>query len=100
MNIPVTSGILGLVLAWGLWLVWVAVDIVGVPLLVSAGYYASAFMYVFYGCFTLLGFFIWWRVQRREGSAPVGTESSGVEIETAFPDVTVRLSSADDEARR
>ncbi|ROS75335.1 nicotinamide riboside transporter PnuC [Cellulomonas sp. PhB143] len=47
------------------WLVWVAVDVVGVPLLFSAGYYASAFMYIFYGAFTLTGFFVWWRVQRR-----------------------------------
>ena len=47
------------------WLIWVAVDVVGVPLLVSAGYYASAFMYVFYGAFTLVGFFVWWRVNRR-----------------------------------
>ena len=41
------------------WLIWVAVDVVGVPLLISAGYYASAFMYVFYGVFTLVGFFVW-----------------------------------------
>ena len=47
------------------WLVWVAVDIVGVPLLVSAGYYASAILYLFYGAFTITGFFIWIRVQRR-----------------------------------
>lgn len=46
------------------WLIWVAVDVVGVPLLISAGYYASAFMYVFYGVFTLIGFFIWARTQR------------------------------------
>jgi nicotinamide mononucleotide transporter len=45
------------------WLVWVAVDIVGVPLLFSAGYYASAFMYLFYGAFTLAGFFVWWRAK-------------------------------------
>jgi nicotinamide mononucleotide transporter len=51
------------------WLVWVAVDVVGVPLLVSAGYYASAFMYVFYGAFTLVGFFVWWRVHRRATAA-------------------------------
>lgn len=31
MNIPVTSGILGLVLAWGLWLEWVAVKAGGAP---------------------------------------------------------------------
>ncbi|EMY32915.1 nicotinamide mononucleotide transporterPnuC [Arthrobacter crystallopoietes BAB-32] len=47
------------------WLVWVAVDIVGVPLLFSAGYYASAFMYLFYGAFTLIGFFVWWRARNR-----------------------------------
>ncbi|MBX0301364.1 nicotinamide riboside transporter PnuC [Cryobacterium sp. 1639] len=47
------------------WLIWVAVDIVGVPLLISAGYYASAILYLFYGAFTLTGFVIWTRVQRR-----------------------------------
>ncbi len=47
------------------WLIWVAVDVVGVPLLVSAGYYASAILYVFYGAFTITGFFIWMCVQRR-----------------------------------
>lgn len=51
------------------WLIWVAVDIVGVPLLLSAGYWATAAMYVFYGGFTLVGFFVWWRVQRREQAA-------------------------------
>jgi nicotinamide mononucleotide transporter len=47
------------------WLIWVAVDVVGVPLLVSAGYYASAILYLFYGAFTLVGFFVWMRVQRQ-----------------------------------
>jgi nicotinamide mononucleotide transporter len=47
------------------WLIWVAVDIVGVPLLVSAGYYASAILYLFYGAFAITGFVIWSRVQRR-----------------------------------
>ncbi|MCS4276008.1 MULTISPECIES: nicotinamide riboside transporter PnuC [Mycetocola] len=51
------------------WLIWVAVDAVGVPLLVSAGYYASAFMYLFYGAFTLIGFFVWWRINRVESAA-------------------------------
>jgi len=51
------------------WLVWIAVDIVGVPLLVSAGYYASAFMYVFYGIFTLIGFIVWARIRRAENLA-------------------------------
>lgn len=60
------------VATWGMargwtefWLVWVAVDVVGVPLLLSAGYWASAAMYLVYGVFTLTGFFVWWRVQRR-----------------------------------
>ena len=47
------------------WLIWVAVDIVGVPLLISAGYYASAVLYLFYGAFTIIGFIVWVRVQRR-----------------------------------
>ncbi|WP_150308674.1 nicotinamide riboside transporter PnuC [Planctomonas psychrotolerans] len=62
------------------WLIWVAVDVVGVPLLFSAGYYASALMYVFYGGFTLVGFFIWARARDREKPR----------IETRFPDPTVR----------
>ena len=48
------------------WLAWVAVDVVGVPLLFSAGYFASAFMYLFYGVFTLIGFFVWARAQKNE----------------------------------
>lgn len=46
------------------WLIWIAVDVVGVPLLFSSGYYATGFMYVFYGVFTAVGFVIWWRAQR------------------------------------
>ena len=60
------------------WLIWVAVDIVGVPLLFSAGYYASAVMYLFYGFFTLAGFFVWWRASR--------LANRPVTVETAFPD--------------
>lgn len=62
------------------WLVWVAVDIVGVPLLFSAGYYASAFMYMFYGAFTLVGFFVWAHAQR----------TAKPSIETLLPDPTLR----------
>jgi nicotinamide mononucleotide transporter len=58
------------------WLIWVAVDVVGVPLLIGAGYYASAFMYVFYGVFTLIGFFVWRRA--RTVAKPT--------VETQFPD--------------
>lgn len=61
------------------WLVWVAVDVVGVPLLFSAGYYASAFMYLFYGAFTLVGFFVWVHAKAHEKPG----------IETLIPDPTV-----------
>jgi len=60
------------------WLIWVAVDIVGVPLLLGAGYYASAFMYIFYGAFTLVGFFVWARARNKP------------RIETQFPDPTLQ----------
>ena len=62
------------------WLIWVAVDAVGVPLLFSAGYYATAFMYLFYGAFTIVGFFVWMRASR--GAKP--------RIDTDLPDPTVR----------
>lgn len=55
------------------WLIWVAVDVVGVPLLFSAGYYASGLMYVVYGAFTLWGFFVW-RSQRVRPSSAVVVE--------------------------
>ena len=62
------------------WLIWVAVDVVGVPLLLSAGYYASAFMYVFYGVFTLIGFFVWARARRLAKPA----------VAVQFPDPTLQ----------
>jgi nicotinamide mononucleotide transporter len=48
------------------WLVWIAVDVVGVPLLVQAGFYPSAAMYVVYGLFCVVGFAAWWRINKRE----------------------------------
>ncbi|MEE2522662.1 nicotinamide riboside transporter PnuC [Pseudarthrobacter sp. J75] len=63
------------------WLIWVAVDIVGVPLLFSAGYYASALMYLFYGFFTLAGFFVWWRASRKAAAA--STVASGAAAPSA-----------------
>lgn len=71
------------------WLIWVAVDIVGVPLLVSAGYYASAFMYLFYGIFTLTGFVVWARVRARQDRV------ERVSVETAHLDPTVTRSGGD-----
>jgi nicotinamide mononucleotide transporter len=53
------------------WLVWVAVDAVGVTTLIHAGYYPTAFMYLFYGGFCVWGFVAWARlVARRTASAP------------------------------
>ncbi|GAB3593603.1 Nicotinamide riboside transporter PnuC [Corynebacterium faecale] len=50
------------------WLIWIAVDIVGVPLLLVAGYYPSAVLYLVYGVFVSWGFFVWMRVQKKEQS--------------------------------
>ncbi|GAA1837440.1 nicotinamide riboside transporter PnuC [Agromyces salentinus] len=66
------------------WLIWVAVDLVGVPLLISAGYYASAFMYVFYGAFTIVGFFTWMLVQRR-AAALAATSSTAPDPGSSTP---------------
>lgn len=46
------------------WLVWIAVDVVGVPLLLQAGYYPSAVLYLLYGAFCAWGFLTWVRVHR------------------------------------
>jgi nicotinamide mononucleotide transporter len=50
------------------WLAWIAVDAVGVPLLVRAGYYPSALLYVVYGAFCLWGLLTWLRLRRSEPS--------------------------------
>lgn len=61
-----------LLATWGMargwvefWLVWVAVDVVGVTSLVRAGYYPTAGMYLFYGAFCVVGFITWWRASSR-----------------------------------
>jgi nicotinamide mononucleotide transporter len=46
------------------WLIWIAVDVVGVPLLLTAGYYPSAIMYIVYGAFCVIGFVSWLRLER------------------------------------
>lgn len=50
------------------WLIWIAVDVVGVPLLLVAGYYPSAIMYIVYGAFCVVGFVSWLRLERRSRS--------------------------------
>lgn len=75
---PTESWILAgsLLATWGMargwvefWLVWIAVDVVGVTTLVNAGYYPTAFMYLFYGGFCVWGFLTWWRVAREPAMA-------------------------------
>ena len=51
------------------WLLWIAVDIVGVPLLLKAGYYPSAVLYLVYAAFVIWGFVVWWRVDLSERGA-------------------------------
>jgi nicotinamide mononucleotide transporter len=46
------------------WLIWIAVDAVGVPLLLQGGFYPSATMYLVYGGFCLAGLYAWWRTSR------------------------------------
>ena len=48
------------------WLVWIAVDAVGVPLLVKAGYYPSATLYLVYGAFVIWGFISWLKISRED----------------------------------
>lgn len=59
------------------WLIWIAVDAVGVPLLVAAAYYPSAAMYLLYGAFCLLGFITWWRATRRQQAAVLVHDEAG-----------------------
>lgn len=59
------------------WLVWIAVDLVGVPLLWHSGYYPSAILFLVYGGFVLWGFVVWRRAARVE--APTGGGSPSAE---------------------
>lgn len=66
-----------LLATWGMargwtefWLVWVAVDVVGVTTLIDAGYYPTAGMYLFYLGFVLAGLVAW--VRASDGPAASG----------------------------
>jgi len=48
------------------WLAWIAVDLVGVPLLWHNQYYPTAILYVVYGGLVVWGFFVWLSASRRE----------------------------------
>ena len=60
------------------WLVWIAVDVVGVTTLVRAGYYPTAAMYLFYGGFCVAGFLTWWRAERRTVATAAPAAHEGV----------------------
>jgi nicotinamide mononucleotide transporter len=64
------------------WLIWIAVDVVGVPLLLMAGYYPSALMYIVYGGFCIVGFISWWRIERRGRDQVTSVAVDSPEIET------------------
>lgn len=50
------------------WLIWIGVDIVGVPLLLTAGYYPSSVLYLVYAAFVIWGFAVWVRVQSQSAA--------------------------------
>jgi nicotinamide mononucleotide transporter len=53
------------------WLCWIAVDAVGVPLLLHSHFYPSAVLYGVYGAFVVWGFVSWLKVSRLEVE-PIG----------------------------
>ena len=63
------------------WLVWILVDLVGVPLLLNAQLYPSALMYIVYGAFCVVGFVSWLRIEKRERATahPSGVADPAVE---------------------
>lgn len=52
------------------WLVWIAVDAVGVPLLLRAELYPTAVMYIVYGVFCAVGLVVWLRSRERLAGPP------------------------------
>jgi nicotinamide mononucleotide transporter len=60
------------------WLAWIAVDLVGVPLLWHSGYYPSAILFVAYGALVVWGFVVWLRASRSEGPNVYDNDSEAV----------------------
>jgi nicotinamide mononucleotide transporter len=48
------------------WLAWIAVDLVGVPLLIHSHFYPTAFLFAVYGGLVVYGFFVWLKASRIE----------------------------------
>jgi nicotinamide mononucleotide transporter len=61
------------------WLAWIAVDLVGVPLLWHSGYVPTAILYAVYGALVLYGFGVWLRASRS-----VAVERDGLEAAEAL----------------
>ncbi|MEO7131981.1 MAG: nicotinamide riboside transporter PnuC [Dermatophilaceae bacterium] len=61
------------------WLLWIAVDVVGVPLLVHSGYIPTAVLYAVYSVFVIYGFVVWLRASR--------TEAPSAELATTAPEL-------------
>ena len=51
------------------WLVWVAVDFVGVPFAFKNGYYPTGTLYAIYLPFVIWGFSSWLRISKREANS-------------------------------
>jgi nicotinamide mononucleotide transporter len=60
------------------WLIWIGVDVVGVPLLLRVPLYPSAILYLVYGGFVVWGFVVWLRVSRQERNTAAGTATRQV----------------------
>ncbi len=60
------------------WLAWIAVDLVGVPLLWHSGYYPTAILFVIYGALVVWGFVVWSRAARDE--SPSQREKEAVPV--------------------
>ena len=67
------------------WLIWIAVDIVGVPLLWDARLYPSAILYAIYGAFVIWGFAVWLKVSREpvDPVRPADTIAAGDPVKPA-----------------
>ncbi|GAB3427287.1 nicotinamide mononucleotide transporter family protein [Flindersiella endophytica] len=58
------------------WLIWIAVDAVGVPTLLQAHLYPSAILYLVYAAFVVWGFVTWVQVDRRLRAEKAAAEPS------------------------
>lgn len=51
------------------WMVWVAVDLVGVPFAFKNGYYPTGALYAIYLPFVIWGFFSWLKISKNESNS-------------------------------